>query len=496
MSRKRILAGGIAQESHSFNPVLTNRARFNIQSGAAAIASARGTNSLLGGILDAAGRAGAEVVVPTLFRAQSGGPVEDAVFAEMRDMMCDAAKRGDFDAIVLPLHGGMLTPTLHDPEGALMASLRAITGPDLPMTVAFDLHAHVTPQILETCDLLAGYLTNPHGDQGDTGRRACRAVLDILDGRLRPVLSAVHVPMLTLGHDRTDEEPLMGLHARARAAVESGLAYDVSIFNAQQFLDVPGLGNWVLAYGNRPDAKRDALALELAQALWDQRRALIGTYPSLEECLDRAERGTERPLILGDQGDRVAGGGPGDSTYVLRALLARPGLPPSVVPLTEPEAVQACHNAGKGASVTLEIGGRYSTVAPPVTVTGEILGLGTEAQVTYDGPADAGYTAKLGAYAVLGVGKLRILLTDQSYSYLDPDYFRAMGVDPAEMGVVITRSGYHFTLNFAATGECITVDTPGMTSYRVQELPFTVARPFFPLDEPDFKPALARLGRP
>lgn len=490
MGRKRILAGGIAQESHSFNPVPTGRERFNIQSGAAAIAGARGSNSLLGGILDAAAEADVEVIVPTLFRAQSGGPVEDAVFAEMRDILCDAARRGDFDAIVLPLHGGMLTPTLHDPEGALMTALRAITGPDLPMTAAFDLHAHVTPEILDACDLLSGYLTNPHGDQGATGRRATRAALDILAGRLRPVLSAVHVPMLTLGNDRTDEEPLRGLHARARAAVESGAAYGVSIFNAQQFLDVPGLGQWVLAYGNGRDAAPDALALDLAQSLWDQRRALIGTYPSLDSCLDRAEQGTPRPLILGDQGDRVAGGGPGDSTHVLRALLARPKLPPAVVPLTDPEAVRACHAAGQGARVTLTVGGRHSTVAPPLAVTGEVLGLGTEAHVTYDGPADAGYKARLGAYALLGLGNVQVLLTDQPYSYLDPDYFRAMGVDPARMGVVVTRSGYHFTLNFAATGECITVDTPGMTSYRVQELPFTVARPFFPLDEMDFAPAL------
>jgi hypothetical protein len=43
-------------------------------------------------------------------------------------------------------------------------------------------------------------------------------------------------------------------------------------------------------------------------------------------------------------------------------------------------------------------------------------------------------------------------------------------------------------LNYAAIGECITVDTPGMSSYRVGELPFTVARPFYPLD--DIAPAL------
>jgi microcystin degradation protein MlrC len=492
MVMRRILAGGIAQESHSFNPVLMGRSWFNIRAGKDAVEAARSSNSVLGGIVDAAEANGIEVIVPTIFRAQSGGPVEEAVFGEMCDIMCDAARRGDFDAIVLPLHGGMLTPSLEDPEGALMTALRGIVGNDLPLTAGFDLHAHVTPEILARCDLLAGYLTNPHGDQGRTGRRAFLAAMGMLEGRLRPALAAVHLPMLTLGNDRTDEEPLLSLHARARMAVQAGEAYDVSIFNAQQFLDVRGLGQWVLAYGN--GSAPDDLALELAQELWDRRQELIGTYPPLDEYLNRAARGTERPLILGDQGDRVAGGSPGDGTYVVRALLARDDLPPSAVPIADAEAVRACQAAGPGATVTLTLGGRYSTVSPPVTVTGEVVSAGSSAQVRYAGPADAGYRTTLGGYAVLRVGRVHVVLTDQPYSYLDPGYFRAMGVDPARMGIVITRSGYHFTLNYATIGECVTVDTPGMTSYRVAELPFTKARPFFPLDEMDFTPRLHARG--
>jgi microcystin degradation protein MlrC len=492
MRTRRILAGGIAQESHSFNPVLMGRSWFNIHVGVEAVAAARGSNSVLGGIVDAAEAKGVEVIVPAIFRAQSGGPVEEAVFEEMRDLMCDAARRGDFDAIVLPLHGGMLTPSLEDPEGALMAALRGIVGDDVPLTVGFDLHAHVTPEILARCDMLAGYLTNPHGDQGRTGQRALLAALDMLEGLLRPALAAVHLPMLTLGNDRTDEEPLRSLHARARAAVEAGEAYDVSIFNAQQFLDVHGLGQWVLAYGN--EAAPDGLALELARTLWDRRRDLIGTYPPLDEYLDKAARGTDRPLILGDQGDRVAGGSPGDGTYVLRALLARDDLPASAVPIADADAVRACRAAGVGAVVTVTVGGRYSTVAPPVTVVGEVVSAAASTQVVYDGPADAGYRATLGAYAVLHVGRVNLVLTDQPYSYLDPGYYRAMGIDPARMGLVITRSGYHFTLNYAAVGECVTVDTPGMTSYRVGELPFVKARPFFPLDEIKVTPRLYARG--
>ena len=37
MATRRILAGGIAQESHSFNPVLMGRSWFNIRAGAEAV---------------------------------------------------------------------------------------------------------------------------------------------------------------------------------------------------------------------------------------------------------------------------------------------------------------------------------------------------------------------------------------------------------------------------------------------------------------------------
>ena len=89
-----------------------------------------------------------------------------------------------------------------------------------------------------------------------------------------------------------------------------------------------------------------------------------------------------------------------------------------------------------------------------------------------------------------------MVLTALPYSYIDPEYFRAMGVEPREQHVVVTRSGYHFTLNYAAIGECITVDTPGMSSYRVAELPFTVARPFYPLDDLDIVPQVRLRRRP
>ena len=483
MAVKRILTGGIAQESHSFNPVLAAREHFELREGPQAVAQARGTNSTLGGIVDAAEARGMEVVVPVILRAQSGGPVEDAVFDEARERMLDAARRGSFDAVALPLHGGMLTPTLSDPEADLVRDLRAVVGPAVPITAAFDLHAHVTEGSMEHLDFLAAYLTNPHADQGAAGRRALDAAARMLDGTLDPVCAIARVPMLTLGNDRTDEEPLLGLHALAAAAVRRGEVEDVSIFNAQQFLDVRDLGQTVLAYGNGRAERAEALALDLAQRLWGARDRLIGSYPSLDACLARAGRaGMGRPLVLGDQGDRVAAGGPGDSTFVLRALLERhPGLR-AIVPIADARAVERCRAAGIGTELTLVLGGAVSRVSPPVTVTGTVLSAGAEAELVVEGPHDHGRRTVLGPYAVLAVGAVRVALTALPNAFVDPGYFRAMGLAPEEAEVVVVRSGYHFSLNFAALGECVTVDTPGMTAYRVSELPFTVARPFYPLD--------------
>lgn len=494
--KMRILSGGIQQESHSFNPVLAKRSDFQIAKGESAVAQARGSNSTLGGVVDAAEAAGAEVIVPTMFRAQSGGPVEDAVFDEVRDRMLAAARTGNFDAVVLPLHGGMLTPTLTDPEGELFRALRQVLGPTVPITAAFDLHAHVTHDMLQHCDFLAGYLTNPHHDQGATGRRAFEAARRMLEGGLDPVCAAVHIPMLTLGNDRTDEQPLQRIHRHASEAVMRREVEDASIFNAQQFLDVPGLGQMILVYGNRDSTRPSALATELADMLWDARDALVGRYPLVRSCLDtaRAAAGSAR-VILGDQGDRVAAGGPGDSTFILSTLLSDYPDLRSLVPIADSDAVRACLDAKPGATLTLTVGGRGCRVTPPVVLKGEVLSAGEDACLVVAGPHDAGTRNTIGPYALFRVGNVQVALTERPNAYLDPEYFRAMGAEPTAMDVVVTRSGYHFTLNFAEVGRCITVDTPGMTSYRVSELPFTAARPFHPIDQIDFAPVVRLHGR-
>ena len=492
MPRQTILSGSIYQESHSFNPIPTGRDQFQIAFGDAALDAFRGTRSTLGGIIDTAEAAGCTVIVPASFRAFPSGIVDDAVYREFKASMLDAARQGGFDAIVLALHGAMVTTGQTDPEGDLIRSLRDIVGPSVPITAGLDLHAHVTPYTLAACDFITGYKTNPHADMAETGQLAMRAALAMLAGSFEPVCVSVHFPMLTLGQDRTDEEPLMGLHARARELVGTTGLFDISIFNVQQFLDIAHMGQTVIAYGNGPLGEPWAAAHEIAHALWTARDELVGVLPDIQACLARAgEPGRDRPVVIGDQGDRVAAGGPGDSTFVLTALLNDfPDLA-AAVPIRDRASVDRCLAAEVGDMVELVIGGRYSTETPPVRAACRLIARGTNVDAVMKGPAHGGVAVPTGPYAVVQLGRVLVALTALPLTYLDPNFYEAMGIRVREQQVVVARSGYHFSLNYADVGDCMTCDTVGMTAYRPAEQPFTVARPFYPVDPVSYQPVTA-----
>lgn len=64
MARRRIVVAMMMHETNTFSPVPTPLASFRPLSGGAAIEEFRDTNTQLGGFLDAANAAGAEVNVP------------------------------------------------------------------------------------------------------------------------------------------------------------------------------------------------------------------------------------------------------------------------------------------------------------------------------------------------------------------------------------------------------------------------------------------------
>jgi microcystin degradation protein MlrC len=224
--------------------------------------------------------------------------------------------------------------------------------------------------------------------------------------------------------------------------------------------------------------------------LWRLRDEFPPDFMPLETALaDVAAGRFSRPVILGDQGDRVLAGAAGDSTVILSEIARHWPSLKAVVPVTDRDAVFAAQRARVGGVFEAAIGGGLSRGVAPFRAEWTVLGLGN-GHFVHDGPYLKNEPATLGDTAVLRSGNLTVLATSLPGFTQDPAAFRSQGIDLADQDVIVVKSGYHFKISFGPIGPCFVVDTPGISNYRPGLLPFAKRRPVYPEDM-NLDPALA-----
>ncbi|MDX1745512.1 MAG: M81 family metallopeptidase, partial [Halobacteriales archaeon] len=372
----RIGVGEVWQEVNSFSPLPTRREDFDIVSGEAMVEQFAETESELGGIIDTLRDEVPDVdLVPALSaRAVPRGPVDDTVYTWVRDRFTEAFADADLDAVVLSLHGAMVTDDRADPEGALLEHIRDLVGP-IPVVTSLDHHANVTPVMVEAADAFVAFREHPHRgpDIRATGERAATIAARTLDGSVAPTMAMVKAPFVTTtGLSTTDGAMADLFTTRERLEQEAG-TLSVSLCPVQPWLDVPDLGFAAIAVTDASSEAAAGAADRLARAAWDRRDDFGETFPSVDEAIDRARDG-ETPVVLADRGDVTLGGAPGDSPVVLRRLLERTDTESlsAAIPIVDPDGVASCMATDDGA-VTVEVGGKLTPGFDPVEVTGRVV---------------------------------------------------------------------------------------------------------------------------
>jgi len=494
LTDRRILVGRFFHESHSFSPQITSRDRFETRQGEELIAHARQSGTTLGGIVGRAEELGYKPVPAVSAVAPPGGLVDHDFYLEIRDGLTALARREKYDAIALELHGAMATTELADAEGDLLMRLREAAGPDVPIGIGLDLHAHVTPAMLRSVDVCIACKENPHSDVVSCGERVVECVADVLDGKLVPVLTMAKVPMILPGAAETSAGPLAELHARARAlALAHPQIRDISLFNVYPHADDTDIGQAIVVLTDGPSRLAQTVSMELAKLFWSWRGHFRDDLLTIDGALDLvAQDRDRRPYVLADMGDRVLAGAPGDSVAIIGRALARGDYLRGAIPLTDPASVEAAAKAGLGAHISLEIGGRMTPGFTPLRVSGVVAGL-SDGRFVIKGPFSAGEQSSLGNTAVLVVyGRLNILLTSKPGFTHDPAAFTSQGIDVGAQDFVVVKSGYHFKLNFAGIGTPLSVATPGIGYYTRGLLQRKRAR-FWPehdIAEPQIRPVV------
>src|SRR5690242_17542878 len=200
----RVLVAECIHEVCSFNPAPTRYDDFFVNPGDRLLAYHRRVGSEVSGALEVfAGRPGLEVVPAWGARGiTSGGAIPAADFRRLAGEFLEAVRAaGPVDAAYFALHGAMAADGEDDPEGHLLEEARKILGGRAPVVASFDLHGVLTARMLRHVDAMTVYHTYPHVDFAETGRRAARLLLRVLDGEARPVSARVEIPALVRGDE-------------------------------------------------------------------------------------------------------------------------------------------------------------------------------------------------------------------------------------------------------------------------------------------------------
>ncbi|HVB68720.1 MAG TPA: M81 family metallopeptidase [Acetobacteraceae bacterium] len=505
MTTPRIALLGFSIECNRFAPQATEAdfAARTLFAGPDLLAEARApAPRMLGelpGFVAAMDAAGPWEPVPlTLAMAEPNGPVQHAFFARLlTEWEAGLRAAGTLDGIYAVLHGAALTTEDDDPEGTLLALVRRICGPAVPVVASYDLHANVAPADVDLVDAYIGYRTNPHLDMRERGVESAEVLRRLLGGlsthraRVRLPIVPPTVTMLTGAEvpDRPYGELIDLGQQRMAEAPYAGRVLNVSVMGGFAFADTPFNGLTVVVTATDATAAHD-LAQEIAAAGWARRDRFRPKLTSLEDAtaLARATADRARPaLIFADVADNPGGGGRGNTMHILQAFHVA-GVRDALVGVIFDSALAAEAAAlGEGVAFTARFNRENADAFSHPFAAPAVVRAIRRDPIRGRRGIYANNTIDLAPAVALTLDGITVVVISNRVQCADPAFFEAFGLDIGAARVVVVKSRGHFRGGFDeffGHEQVVEVDAPGLTSpvlsrFAWQHLP----RPVLPIDD-------------
>jgi microcystin degradation protein MlrC len=446
------------------------------------------------GFLQAMADTGGCTPVPIAYGcAAPNGPVEDAVFAAFQDALSQQLQAaGPLDGVYCAMHGAAATQSDDDPDGAVLALVRRIVGPQVPIVATFDLHANVSERTIGSLDVFVGYLTNPHIDMYERGVDAAIMLRRMLadEGRSgeRLACAMARLPLLvpTIAMlTAPGGGAFADIVAAAAAACRKGQRH-ASVMGGFPHTDTSKNGITVVATAENRAAAQ-AIATEIAAAAWARRDDFARPLTSIADAVARAAaagRDASLPrVILADLGDNPGGGAPATSGLLLQALLQADARDFTLGIVCDAALVAQARAALPGATIKAAFG--PSGAPYRFSVSARVLNLSDGRFIG----RRAGYTGRvveMGPCCTLAIEGGTVVVSTWRHAPNDIGFFESQGVDLQRCRSIVLKSRGHFRASFdglATDQNVIEVDTPGPTSPNLATFQWThLPRPIHGLD--------------
>ena len=439
--------------------------------------------------LEQCSRDGDVVAVPLLAtRATPAGIITTETMETLVDRVLSiVAATPNLDGILVAPHGAAVSQLAADADGYWLSKLRERVGKDLPIIGTLDAHANLSPAMVQACNALVAYRTNPHLDQRARGIEAATLMVRTLRGEVRPTMAASFPPLVINIERQCTSEPHLQHHYQfADEQLSKPNVLSNSLLLGFPYADVAEMGAATIVVTDNDAAMAQYLADEFAERLWQHRADFEGQLVSIEAALQTCETDNESRYCLLDMGDNVGGGSAADGTTLAGALLDW-HLGPSFVCLYDPEAVEACIAAGVGSRLSLAIGGKVDDRhGSPLHVEARVVSLHS-GRFREDAPRHGGIVEfDQGATVVIETldGRLTIMLTSRRMVPFSLQQIKSCELDPKQFSILVAK-GVNAPL--AAYREVcdkfLRVNTIGSTSADLEQLEFhNRRRPLFPFE--------------
>jgi microcystin degradation protein MlrC len=483
----RIAVGGFLHETNTFAPTKATYGDFvhgggwpSMVMGADVLKIIRNINVGLAGFITEAETLGFELV-PTVFAAASPcAHVTRDAYERIANMIIDRLRKaGPLDAVYLDLHGAMVSEHFDDGEGEMLRRVRQVIGNDLPLVASLDLHANVTPDMVDYADALIAYRTYPHVDMAETGHAAARHLVLLLQGRPRFAKAFRQLPFLIpISWQCTNDQPARGIYEKL-AALQSEVVPTLSFCPGFPAADFAHCGASVFAYGETREDAQSAVD-KLAALIENHESDFDGRIYAPDEGVQLAmelAKAAQKPIVIADTEDNPGAGGDSDTTGMLRALVRNQAKRAAIGVICDPASASAAHEAGVGASISLALGGKSGIKGDaPFEATFRIEKL-SDGKFVAPGPYFGGGDMEMGLSACLRIDDILIVVSSRKAQLADQAMFRYVGVEPTQQAILVNKSSVHFRADFEPIAERLLIcAAPGAMPADPASLPWTKLR--------------------
>jgi microcystin degradation protein MlrC len=481
MAVMKIAIAGVSHETNTYCSKPTPLEAFRVRRRGDAELAQR--SAFTKPLQDEAERLGAEVVTVYMAGTAPSGTIEAAAWRTLKtDLLADLAAELPVDGVVLALHGAGAVEGEDDLEGDLAEAVRALVGPEVPITAFFDLHGNATQRMADALDATLPCHEYPHVDLLERGIEALQLIAKIRAGEIKkPVTHVETLPMLLQPSD-TFSGPMTKVNEFCREVETRPGILECGLFHGFPYCDTPLVGVHVIVSTDGDRELARATALEVAGFIWENRETLRQRSLTSAEAIAKALEVEGLPVVINETSDNPGGGAPGDGTHLLRALLEAKVESCCFGFICDPEVLDQATKAGVGSTIDVRLGGKTDELhGAPIEASAYVKTL-TDGK--YQGRDRYKFPGELGKSARLVIEGIDVIVTDRPGQVADSGVFLLHGIDVDAYKIVALKSSNHFRAGFEDRAKAIvTADAPGLTTINIEVFPRSrTPRPIWPLD--------------